>query len=309
MFKLKTTRGLGEIVSNVFMTPIVYEDRLQGRKWSDSFGKYENQKWGLWDSNSCWCLSAVNSAEDQLELLNTDGKFSPEAMDFFTKNGYIDSDGDFSLSERYLEILSGHGDNGANQMDAWVLMQKYGCIPRSMLTYTQERASQWSSKSTFNTDYFDTNAITSDMLALGQQFLKYVNISRQWIGKNWYTPDKELLRAALKQAPLCIGVPVPQEVYKWNSTFVQYDGGKSAQHAIELYDIDAQGNYMIFDQYLENLKVLSSDYFLPIVTQGILMATPTEIPVISHSYIEDFWQGVIHWYNGIFDSKTHIGMI
>ena len=78
--------------------PIPFENRIQTGDWSAYFGHYENQRWGEWDSDSCWALSGVNCIEDQLEWLWKNNKFSQEAKDFFTKNGYIDTDGDFSLS-------------------------------------------------------------------------------------------------------------------------------------------------------------------------------------------------------------------
>ncbi len=298
MFKIKQTKGIYDKVSGIFMQPIQYEVRVPDGDWSPWFGVYQNQKWGQWDSNSCWAVSGINSAEDQCEYLHKAGKFSQEAKDFFMRYGYIDEDGDFSFSERFLEVLSGVHDNGNNQMEAWILMQKYGMIPRSMLTYTKERADAFNTKPDFNADYFNSDAITDEMMDLGQQFLKYVNISRQWIGKNWYTPDINLLKAALKQAPLHIGIPVPNAIYKWNAPFVQYDGKKEANHAVELYKINDDGTYCIFDQYQPCIKTLSSDYILPLVCQGILMATPVRI---SHptGFWGVFWSRVNNYFNDI----------
>ncbi len=299
MFKLKSKETIGDKVRGIFSSPIQYENRLGSKKWTDYFGKYQNQKWGVWDSDSCWALSAINCVEDQMEYLWKNKMFSKEAQDFFTKNGYIDSDGDFSLSERYLEILSGVHDQGNNQMEAGRLMQIYGCIPRSDLTYTQNQANQWHTKEGFNADYFNINAITMDMRNKGQKFLTYVNIARQWIGKGWVTPEPMLLIACLKQAPLQIGIPCTAD--NWNATFVKYNGVRTANHAVELYDIDATGNYQIFDQYLPNLKTLSKDYYIPMVSQIIVTATPqmSPNPYPQVMWWNKFWTAVNQWYNGI----------
>lgn len=309
MFRLENKYRVGEKVRGIFSTPIQYEVRVPESDWSKYFGKYQNQKWEAWDSNSCWCLSAVNCAEDQLEWLWKNKMFSQEAKDFFVRNDYIDSEGDFSCSERYLEILSGVHDDGNDQMEAWKLMQKYGLIPRKDLTYSADKAKGYVSKSAFNADYFNSQAIIQEMRDKGQKFLTYVNIARQTIGKTWTTPDVLILKAALKQAPLQIGVPVPTFVQVWNSNYVSYAGEKSADHAIELYGINGNGDYLIFDQYMPNLKVLSKNYYLPFVTQGILTAVQPQSlnPIPQDQKKNDFWTGVFHWFMGIFDSKVPIG--
>lgn len=306
MYKLKTTKGIGDKIRGMF--PIKYEVRVPSGNWAEYFGDYQNQKWAWWDSNSCWALSAINCLEDQLEWLWKNGMFSKETQDFFTKYKYIDADGDFSISERFIEILSGVHDNGNNQMEAWKLLQIYGAIPRYALTYTHARAEQFSNKKDFNADYFDQTDITPEMRSLGQEFLKHVNISRQWIGKQWKTPPRLLLENALKQAPLQIGVPVTNG-FMWNNAFVKYDGRKEADHAVELYGIDDKGQYLVFDQYEPHLKVLSADFYIPFVTQGIANPVQPIIvnPVKQDNWWNSFWEGVIHWYEGIFDAKVPIG--
>lgn len=306
MFKIKTTKGIVDKVRGVLMTPIQYEVRVSDGDWSPYFGNYQNQKWGEWDSNSCWCLSAINCAEDQLEWLHKNGKLSEEAVKFFTDNGYIDSDGDFSCSERFLEILSGVHDNGNSQMQAWVLMQKYGLIPRDKLTYSKEQAQRWFTKFLFNQDYFNPKAITPEMIELGRQSLNYINISRQWIGTMWKTPDMNILRAALKQAPLQIGIPIPANVQLWNSEYVQYDNKKTADHAIQLYKINDNDSLAIFDQYLPNLKTLSKGYYIPLVTQGIIMATPVVVAPPT-SFWDRFYTALFNWYNGITSNNADLG--
>lgn len=306
MFKLKS-KGIGQ---GFFMSPIKYEVRLESGDWSAFFGDYENQKWGSYDSNSCWALGgSINETEDQLEFLMKTNQFSSEAIDFFKKNNYIDEDGDFSLSERFIEIISGAHDNGNDQMEAWRIPQEfagnYGFIPRSILNYSNEQAAKFFTKEAFNADYFNKNAITDEIYALGKEFLKYVKISRQWIGMPWKTPFIEILRAALKQAPLSIGVPVPKDVSMWNRTFVQYDGSVSCDHCIELYAIDDKGQYLIFDQYEPHLKTLSADYLLAVVTQGIVEAKKTTVinPIIQDKKENSFWTGVMNWFNQVFGNS------
>jgi hypothetical protein len=310
MFKLNTKKTIVEKVKGIFSMPIKYEVRVPDGDWTPYFGKYQNQRWGLWDSNSCWCLSAINCAEDQLEWLYKNGMFTQEAKEFFIKEGYIDEDGDFSLSERYIEILSGVHDNGNNQMEAWRLMQDFGCIPRKDLTYTVERANKFAQKLLFNADYFNMAEITEEMTTKAKKFKSYVSIARQWIGDAYRTPDAQIIKAALKQAPLQIGVPVPNPSYLWNNEKVVYAGEKTVDHAIELYKFDdTTGEYCIFDQYIPNLKRLSKNYYIPFITQGILYAIPQAIknPIPQDEKLNSFWGAVMDWFNGIINPNIPVG--
>ena len=155
MFKLRTKNKLSVKVKGIFQLPIPYERRIVGGNWSPCFGKYENQRWGEWDSDSCWCLSAVNSAEDQIEWLWKNNMFSPEAKQFFQSNGYIDGDGDISLSERFHEILCGNRDAGGTSQEAWQSFASRGFIPRSQLTYSLQQSQQWPTQQAFDNDYFN----------------------------------------------------------------------------------------------------------------------------------------------------------
>ncbi len=288
MFKLKKKNRLLTTVKALLSSSLPYEVRVPTGDWSPYFGKYENQKWGGYDSDSCWCLSSVNCFEDQMEWLRANNKFSTEALAFFTTNGYIDTDGDFSLSERFHEILDGDLDSGGYPEQAWKSFKDHGMIPRSMLTYSVSQADAHPNRADFIYDYFNPQSVTQEMRDLGQKFLKYVDIGFQTIGTPWTTPSLVELQAALKQAPINIGISCPVlNVYLWNNTYVKYDGGKTPQHEVELYAADSTG-YKIFDQYLPNLKTLSPDYYLIYCHQGVVNVPPpapvvvveTPIPVV-----------------------------
>jgi hypothetical protein len=296
-------------VKGWLQSPIQYEVRVPSGNWNSFFGNYEPQKFLQFDTSSCWCISVCFCVEDELEWLWKNGMFSQEAKDFFTQNKYIDSDGDFSISERFYEILGGNYDNGGTAEEACQLIQKYGIIPRSMLTYTEAQAQKFYSKAAFNADYFDKTEITQLMRTLGQASLKYINVAYQKIGKQWTTPASEIIQAALKQAPLAIGIPIPNLVYNWNTQpVIQYDGAKRTDHEVELYaktDV-----YNIFDSYLPNLKKLAGNYLIASCTQIIISATPQMAPNTvpqPSSYWVQFWTGCMHFWNNIFDSTVPIG--
>jgi hypothetical protein len=303
MFRLRPKTKLSVKVKGLFnIFPIQWEDRLKGRRWIDIQGQFEPQRWGMWDSDSCWALSCINSYEDQLELLKLDGYFSQEALDFFTSNGYVDSVGDFSLSERFIEILGKNKLDGGTSEEAWQLCYANGCIPRKMLTYSVDKANSFNTEQGFANDYFNPLAVTPEMIALGKQFKTYVTSAYQTIGKKWTTPSNSVLYNSLQLAPICVGIPVPSNVFNWIQPYVKYDGNMVLTHETELQEILPDGSRNISDQYIPDEKTLSPDYPLFICTQGIvysLSKPSTAIPTPEQSYWTKFWTAVMNFWNGI----------
>lgn len=297
MYKPLRKTDVSTKVKGWLALPIQFEVRVPTSDWSPLFGDFTDQRFGMWDSDSCWALASINSVEDQLEWLYKNNMFSVEAINFFTTNGYLDSKGDFSLSERFHEILCGQLDKGGTVAMATQSFQKRGFIPRPMLTYTPEQANSHSSREDFNNDYFNSKYVTSDMLALGVQSLKYINIAYQYL-------DKSLndMRAALQQAPICIGIPVP---INWNTPFVQYNGDKSLDHEVELYAIDDKGQSQIFDQYEPHLKTLSADYYIGVLTQIIVYArNPISVNPIPQPPTNPWYTTFFNWVNNALKSFT-----
>ena len=305
MFKLQSKDKTSVKVKGWFMKPITWVLNVPTGNWLQFFGDFQDQRFGRWDSDSCWALSAINSVEDQLNWLWVNGYFNPEAKAFFLSNNYCDANGVFSLSEMFHEILCGQRDQGGTSPMAWQSFFDKGFIPRSQLTYTVAQSNQWNSQEEFNNDYFNPAKVTPAMIILGQQSKNYIKTAYQTIGKSYVTPSLLNLTQALKQAPLCIGIPIPADVQSWNSPIVKYDGGRIPAHEVELYGIDDKGQYLIFDQYEPHLKVLSADYLLIFVTQGIVYAvapaTTNPIPQPTQSQV-DFWTAVQNWWNGIWSS-------
>lgn len=254
------------------LTTIPYEIIREDADWSEDFGTYEPQRYGIWDSNSCWCLSGINGIEDQCDLFKRLGKFPIQYLNWFKDNGYLDENDNFAFSERYIEILSGVKSNGNFQWTFWELVNTHGLLPRKDLNYMIS-VPQESSRQAFDAKYFDKSLITETMRAKALKALDYIQISYQWIGEYpGKMPSLDDIRHALKQSPLQIGVPVCIDT--WNYGKVKYCGSKEADHAVELYKIGDDGTFYIFDQYEPHLKTLSSDYYIPYITQGVVSIVP-----------------------------------
>ncbi len=276
-------RDRNDFVKGVTIS-IPYEIRRIDGDWSEDFGTYQPQRYGQWDSNCCWCLSGINSIEDQCNFLKRRGDFKKEALDWFTQNGYFDSQDNFAFSEQFIEILSGYGSGGGSQWHFWELVAQYGLLPRKDLTYVVPNPPE-QSRIEFDKKYFNINQITETMRAKALKCLDYIQIQYQWIGKDNETPSYDELQTALKQSPLHIGIPVCMETY--NSGNVKSCGLTKVAHAVELYKIESDsGIRRFFDQYEPHLKTLEQSYPIPYVTQGIVSAVP--IVVIDNTFYHNF---------------------
>lgn len=266
MFRPRPRQKVLVKVKGWVASPIIYEIRFPTGDSSAFLSPFEEQRWGRWDSDSCWVLGGmITPAEINLNWLWTNGMFSQEAKDFFTSNGYVDSNDKFSLSERFHEILCGNKDNGGTSPEAWQSAQKRGFIPRSMLTYSVAQGNQWNTQQDFDTDYFNVKYVTPAMILLGQESLKYINIAYQGI-----RTDIQSIQNAYKMSPPSFGIPIPINVFNWNEDKVQYDGAKIISHEV----CGTGGQYNIVDQYVPFQKILSSDYLIGVCTQGIIYAIP-----------------------------------
>ncbi len=251
---------LSSKVRGIISSGILYNVENESGDWEQYFGEWENQKKGGTDTNCCWAYSACECMETTLEFLWKSGQFSDEDKKWFQDNGYIDSDGDFYLSRRFIPMLSGVKDRGNDPAEFWRLTKKYGAIPDKVLPYTNMN------------DYYDKSKITHEMYSLGEDFLKRVNIAYQDIGSRFYKKNLDLIKVSLKQSSLQICIPVPNDG-AWNQIKVDYPTDNiSAQHAVELYKVDDTSShpYFILDQYEPRKKQLSKDYFIPIVTQAVI---------------------------------------
>lgn len=283
-------------------SPIPYVVRNTDADWTPYLPSKEPQKYKF-DTNECWDLSMINSVETQCNFLKTTGGIPQESLDWFTKNGYFDANGNFAFSERFLYALSGVHENGNNQWEAWRLSSKIGLLPRSMFMYTMDESLKFASQHEMCRDYGDTSKITDSMRQIALQCLQYINIAYEWVGKEGVMPDIRDIKAMLYQSPLQIGIPVCMATY--NSGNVVYCGLKDPGHAITLITINSLDEFSVFDHYNPYIKNLSSDYLIPLVTHGVV--TPILNPIeaaVAKPYPQTIWTrvwtAVAAWFSGYY---------
>lgn len=280
--------------------------------WSFTFPNvdFEQQIFGIQDSDDCWEWSGCEDVSFQIELFLSLKQLPADAMNFLTSNGYFNSQGQLSLSRRFLAILSGQKDNGGDSAIFWGLIAQYGMIPRSMLDFIPTQADE-ASRAQFDADFYNPSAVTPEMLALGKQFLQYFHTDFEYVGQDGVTPPQQDLIASLYQSPLQIGIPIPADVSIWNSGMVKWDGGTVPAHEVVLYKVDfinsPQFPYFIYDQYFPNLKQLSADYYIYRVTNGVItpiLTAPYIPPAQAVAYPTNVFtkmlQSVVTWYDNLF---------
>lgn len=270
-------------VRGLLSDTISYEIRNPQGDWSAYFGQYEGQKHDDLDTNCCWAYAGNECLEDSLEFLMKTNKFSQLELNWFKNNGYIDEDGDFYLSRRFIPILSGVKNKGNDEAEFWRLSQIYGAIPNKILPYTN------------NTDYFDKAFVTQEMYDLGKEFLKKIDIKCKEVGNRFEIKSFTDIKAALLQSELQIGISVPTHVTNWNSGKVKWDGSTQIAHSVAFYKLDEAADYdypiFIYDQYEPRLKQLSRNYPLLIVTYPVVTVKSME-PIgdqkVSFSIVQQF---------------------
>ena len=237
-------------IKGLFQDPIPYMPLIQSGDSSPYFGTYEGQKYGPWDTDTCWNFAFTEIMETRLTMLRAMNLIPQDTLAWLQTNGYIDTDGDFYLSRRWEGILSGVKDAGNAQAQAYIIASQAGLIPNSMLPYSASQAYTDATKTQFNADYFNTSVITPAMRALGQEFLRRFTIMGEELA-----PTLVNMVTYLHEGSMQIGTPA--QAPGWNSTSVDRPiGDNNADHSTELYKVDFSLPYPYFDydSYEPHLK-------------------------------------------------------
>lgn len=255
--------------------------------WTIDLPTNRQQKFKF-DTNECSQLSGCNTMATYCNFLKRTGKFPISTLKWFEDNGYFDDNGKFAFSEQFAGIISGTSINGGSQWEFWRSASRFGVLPRKDLNYTVEESQKFATQEAMCFDYYNKGNITPAMYAKALESLKYISISYEWV---WYNLDKscpfELIEEALKQAPLQIGTPVCMST--WNSGNVKYCGLTNVGHASEMYG-ETLASWKIQDHYNPYQKTIEKDYFIPLITKGII--TPIELPEeFKHTFSQDMEYG------------------
>ena len=239
---------------------------LPSGDWTAWLPTFEPQSFQGKDSNECSQLSAINALETFMNWLAKTGQMTAIALNWFTSNGYLDANGSFAFSEDFTGILDGTSINGNIAQNAWKCFQQWGILPRSMLNWSDEQASQYPDQASMDLAYYSHSRITPAMDALALESKKYINIAWGWIGDGNTPISQSVLSAGLQTSPLQYVIPIPSPVSLWNQILIPYTGGTNLAHCVTGYKTDYISSYFyyIIDQYEPYQKQLASNYDIPI---------------------------------------------
>jgi len=212
------------------------EIRIPDGDWTMFLPKNEKQRQGF-ESMCCTNFSSTSAVEILMTRLIELKLMSAGNLKWLNDNGYIDDGGHVNFSDRYDAIMSGTDPSNGNTLKAPAdCKHKYGLIPESILPWTDNEA-----------DYFNKLKVTTQMLALGQEFLKRFAINYEMVY------DKDYAEA-LKISPLA------GALFAWDgiSDGVYYRVTNPINHAIAI--IEPPAIWQVFDSYDPFIKKLADNY-------------------------------------------------
>jgi hypothetical protein len=277
-----------------------YTPLIEDGDSSPYFGTYEGQRYGAYDTQTCWSFAACELAETRLETLMKLDMIPDETMKWLKDNKYIDEDGDFYISRRWIAILSGTKDRGNYTMNFWEIAGEGGAglIPNWMLPYSHKDARDEHTREDFIDEYFDPKVITKEMEEMGKEFAKRFKMQAESLRGGFLNNISTQLQTYLKEGTMHIGVPVPK--YTWNQEYVGMPEDNTPKHAVELYKFDPTSDYpyYIYDSYEPHLKRLHKNYYIPIITRVLITPIkPKEVAKVTEW--SKFWANVFAWLKGL----------
>lgn len=264
---------------------IQYEDRLVS--WRDFLPTNERQYTPKFDTNFCVTFSGLNALETQLNYLFAKGKFSAQAVAFFTNEGYLDENKKFNLNECFNASLNGTTINGNSLPAFWDSIRKVGAIPQKRFTQIDD-AKVWNDL---------VKKPSQDLLDLGLKFLEYVNIQYEWvIIKEWNQSDVPgILKYHDKHAPCQLAAPVCP---MWSRfTLKEGDIVKSCpsivpQHGTMQFAVTDE--YInTYDTYNPFIKNLALDYPIPYAVKGVVTVKTPPITQ-KFQFLNNLQKGMTH---------------
>lgn len=250
-------------------SPIVFKAAVTSGDWTDHIDFFEKQKLSF-ETDACVFFAGQESFDAQMNDQIENGQIPQWLIDQFTTLGYMDPnslDGKprFHSSPRFLHVLANTRFNGASLPTVWDTMRKYGILPWKDMPFDELMGPD---------QYFAE--IAQEYLDKAKQFLALIggknSIQYHWV-VNGGANNIAAMKAALPQAPLCLGAPVCEP---WDQEQPPTCSLTNPQHSTMVYKIDQFVED--FDHYIPFLKRLAFDYPIPYALQGILTVTPT-LPV------------------------------
>lgn len=233
-----------------------------------------------YETGGCTNFSELNVLETIGNFKITNKLFSEALIIKCKELGYIDENGKFNFSDRFLYKMSGTTQQGNQVTKGWNAIRKFGLVGEKM----------WPTSGLRNFEEF-TIGIPLDIQNFALNFLNLFEVNYEWVVTgNCGAPDLTLLKTQLKQAPL-------QVIHSFCGAdplgIVQICQGCNQQHATMIYKIDT--TIKDFDSVEAKLRELALNYPLIWVLKAVMnekvVVAPPPLPPFDHAFYVDMRYG------------------
>lgn len=166
---------------------------LESGNYEEDLPNGEVQFGILGDKMNCVTQSYSNVLETIFERNRKLGKIPQSTIDWLSKHGFFDANGKLNLNDRIPAALNGTTREGNYLWKVAEWARLNGIFPEPMLPSDENLS--WD-------EYYDRTKITSEMIAIGLESLKYFDLPYESVSY-----DKMSLMYHMKQAPLQVVIP------------------------------------------------------------------------------------------------------
>lgn len=241
------------------ITGILEKVVLPSADWSESLPVGERQGGVYMDSMACVSFSAANVIKSQMNYFIANNLVPDRVLNELKDLGFIDENGKFDCSERWIAIVSGTTKEGNSGSRVWEAIREFGLLPQKDLDYPVDQRDP-----VFDWDDFYSRPSQS-LYEKARKTSKYgdlLDIRYEWLSVNKQV-TLEKAKEWLKMTPFQVFTPV---CAPWDGSIIPACSRKIA-HATMIYKADAV--FCDFDTYNPFKKRLASDYPIPYAMRGI----------------------------------------
>lgn len=250
------------------MTGIIPKILVPTSNWTPDLPAGEKQHSVYMDSMACVSFSAANVIKIQINFMIRTGLIPARVLNALKELGFIDENGKFDCSERWIAKVSGTTKQGNSLVKVWDAIREYGLLPQKDWNYPVDQRTP-----AFDWDDFYAEP-PKELYEKARKTSKYgdlLDIKYEWLvagGHVTVTMAKEWLKMAPFQVATAVCPPWEGEIIKACS--------RNVAHATTIYNVD--DIYYDFDHYEPFKKRLAADYPIPYAMRGVVLFKDESAP-------------------------------
>lgn len=241
----------------------------------ESAGEWQKDMIADFETDACVSFSANDTLQIYGNFMIATGAWSQQTIGWLRSKGYLDAQDKLHFSDRFTAMMSGTTQAGGNSLPAvGNAIRKYGLVPDSLWPMPTDEING-NPANAWDIYYVQPPA---NVLALGIESLKYLQINYQWLVSSGNGAKSSQFAEWLQTAPIQIATAVCPP---WNTTDIIQGCGTGAAHATQLSYVDnVAQTYHILDHYVPFDKELAFNYTLAYAMQYTLssVSQPVQAP-------------------------------